>query len=242
MDRWSRHKSIRKHNAFNNINGIYNLPHTHPNVLDTDRSTKIDYCLCCNQAMEHITYASLVPYELEILGDHRGLIVDIDVKSLLGNSNKARESFRRKLTTTNPKALDTYLKTIEERFQQQNIYERVQKLFTRVQTGHTDMDNIKVKYEQINAAKHGICTKAEKKYRPTIAGYHEWSLQLAQGIKELTYWRKRLHSNKQILSIVDIGKEVNISYEELTQSEIQNKIKASRKKLNDIQTDSIKVR
>ena len=53
-----------------NINEIYKLPHTHPNVLETERSTNIDYCLCCNQVLEHMTYASLVPYELETLGDH----------------------------------------------------------------------------------------------------------------------------------------------------------------------------
>ena len=226
----------------NNVNSIYNLPNTHPNVLDTERSTNIDYCFCCNKVLKHITYASLVPYELETLGDHRGMIVDIDVKMLLGTSNNAKESYHRKLTTTNTRALENYLNIVEERFQQQNIYERVQRLFTRVLTGHTDIHNIKSKYEQLDTAIHGICTKAEKRCRPTIAGKYEWSPKLAYGIKELMYWRKRLYSNGQTLPIVNMGKELQIKYDDLSQSEIQKKIKESRNKLNDIQTNEIKIR
>ena len=186
MDR-SDSKAFANIMQLNKINAIYNLPHTHPSVFDIERSTNIDYCLCCDRVMEKIKYASLVPYELETLGDHRGIIVDIDLKSLLGNSNQTQEISSRKLTTSNPKALEKHLIAIDEKFEQQNIYKRAQKLLTRVKIGHIDSRNLKLKYEQLDAAVHGICTKAEKHYRPTISEHQEWSPKLAKGIKELAY-------------------------------------------------------
>ena len=155
-----------------NINQQYNLGFTHPNLGYTERSTTIDYCLCCERVTRYMIYASLAPYDLNTLCEHRGIIIDIDtdISELQGQREIKQGIPFRKLTTSNPTAMKKYLEIVEENFERQNIFKRATKLLKRIKAGHTDKKNIKIKYEQIDSDVHGICTNAEKYCRRTIAG------------------------------------------------------------------------
>ena len=101
-----------------------NLKATHPNVANTGRSTTIDFCLCTRKVLTHITYAASTPYDLEILGDHRGFLIDINISQLFEEEVMEKEHLRRKLFMSNPKAVEKYLAKVDEKFQKQYIYIR----------------------------------------------------------------------------------------------------------------------
>ena len=146
---------------------------THPNIVHPHRSTTIDYCLCSLTVMEHITYASSTPYDLDTLGDHRGFILDINIRHLLGFSYDKISHSPRKLVLLNPTAVEKYLKMVHDKFTKQNIFKRAETLYRRVQAGNTDIGNIMNKYEKLDTEVYGICKKAEDKCRPAIAGRYE---------------------------------------------------------------------
>ena len=115
-------------------------------------------------------------------GDHRGMVIDIDISTLLGKREIEHGFSFRKLTVSNPSALEKYLETVKAKFEKQNIFKRATFFLERVKADHTDTRNIKLKYEQIDADVFGICTNAEKNCQKTILGTYEWSPKLIHGI------------------------------------------------------------
>ena len=225
-----------------NINEIYNIKPTHPNILHPSRSTTIDYCLCSEGVLNAITYVSSAPYDLETLGDHRGIIIDLDIGTLLGKVKISTHLSHRKLKMNDPYALDKYLTRVQECFEKQNIVKRAERLYKRVRNGHTDMAQIMKSYNQLDKEVFGICNKSEHKCRPTIAGRYEWSPNLAQGIKQLSYWRKRLKSSANDLVVQKLGLELQIPYIPLPKEVILQKIQESQQALSEVQTNARKYR
>ena len=244
-EQWTKKSEIKElaeNLQLNNINHQYNLGFTHPNLAYPRKSTTIDYCLCCENVTGEIKYASLAPYELDTLGDHRGIVVDIDINKLLGHKQVEQRVSYRKLTTSNPSSIKKYLDIVEENFEQQKIFHRAKKLLQRINTGHTDLKNIKKKYKQIDSDVHGICKNAEKLCRRTISGPYKWSPILITGIKTVTYWRHRLKTDKENPLLRKLGEELKIQYQKLKKAEIKTKIKESREALENLRKNAVKHR
>ncbi len=225
-----------------NINQEFQLPDTHPNIANVSRSTTIDFCLGTARVLENIRYASSVPFDLEVLGDHRGVIIDLNLSNIIGETPKEDEIRNRKLVMSNPKAVEKYIDIVEQKFLKQNIFQRCQKLLKRVITGHTDYASIMRQYEAIDKEVFGICTKAESKCRPSWAGNFEWSTQLARAIQELQYWRCRLRDEYETVIIKKLGMELQIEYTKLSKVVLQVMVDTCRDKLTEIQSNARKYR
>ena len=164
-EQWESDAAITKFaNDFNlkNVNKEMRLKPTHPNISNVSRSTNIDYCLCSDRLFSHINYASSVPYDLDKLGDHRGVLIDINIDNLFQEATKKLEVSGRKLILSNPAVVAKYLKEVEEKFEKQNIFKRTRKLLHRVLQGQTDSEGIMRQYECIDREVYGICQRAEK--------------------------------------------------------------------------------
>ena len=244
-ERWDINSEIRKFaddmNLYN-INETFQLQPTHPNVIQVSRSTTIDFGLASSKLMENITYASSTPYDMENLGDHRGILLDINIHSLLGKNARTTQVSSRKLVLSNPKAVDKYIKKVAEGFDKQNIVKRTQKLYKRVLLGHTDIGGLMRQYNQIDNEVFGICQKAEKLCRPTIAGRYDWSPKLAKGIKQLSYWRHRFKHNTDTPVVKKLGKELNILYINLSKTTLYQMVNDSYANLKTIQKEATKHR
>ena len=240
-EQWGENSTIAKFaDQFNlsNINQEFQLSATHPNIANPSRGTTIDFCLGTPAVVENIQYASSTPFELETLGDHRGIILDINISRLLGEIPMEEEIKHRKLVLSSPKAVEKYIEIVDEKFQQQNIFSRSNKLLKRVIQGHTDVAHIMRQYEAIDKEVLGICQKAERKCRPAWAGKHEWSPSLARAIKELQYWRYRLKEKDETVVTKNLGKELNIKYTPLSQFVIHMMINKGRATLTEIQNNA----
>ena len=243
-DRWIRGSSIITFaNTMNllNVNEELQLEPTHPNIAKMEKSTTIDFCLCSQKVLRSIVYGGSAPYEMEVLGDHRGFILDIQL-NLLFHSEDIQNNQQRKLVLSNPKAVDKYLELVMELFTRQNIFERSRKLLYRVNNGHTDLDEIMKAYESLDREVYGICKKAEKKCKPEWAGRYEWSPKLACEIKTLNYWRHRLKHKEHTIVQQRAEKELNMKYVTLTDCTIHQMINDSKGRLRAIQQESRKYR
>ena len=103
------------------------LPVTHPNISAPNRGTTIDFGLCSQMIFDNIQYASSVPYDLDVLGDHRGVIIDINMKRLLGIDKLDEEIRLRKLVLSDRQAVEKYLKFVTDKFEKQKIASEDQK-------------------------------------------------------------------------------------------------------------------
>ncbi len=226
-----------------NTDGGYQLPGSHPCITNQNRNTTIDYCLCTQKVLESTKYVTLTPYDLSTLGDHRGLLVDIDVHSILSNLDKKMMSGSgRKLTTTNPSAVTKYLELVDNGFQKQNIYDRVQKLSYQWGTKRkTKWDTMKT-YEILDGEIFHICKKAERGCTKTYSGRYQWSPRLVNAIKTLAYWKARLKYNTVNKLIQKLGMESGVSYDHQSDNDIRKNILQSRESLREIQSKDIQHR
>lgn len=117
------------------VNEIFGLQYTHPNIIHPNKGTTIDFCFCSEQVLENISYASSTPYDLDTLGDHRGILIDINIRHLLGIDQTTTHMSSRKLTLSNPRAVENYLKAVKTGFTKQNLFKRAAKLYKRVNVG-----------------------------------------------------------------------------------------------------------
>ena len=244
-EQWGERSEITKFaNRFQlkNLNEEGQLSATHPNLANPERSTTIDYCLCSATVLQNVRYVASTPFDLDTLGDHRGMVIDIHIPSILGDTSQIEEIKSRKLVLSCPKAVDKYLTFVEEKFQKQNIISRCTKLLKRVLVGETDHASIARHYEALDKEVLGICTKAEQKCKPKWAGPFEWSPKLTNAIQVLRYWRYRLKNLEETEYIKVLGNQLNIKYTKLSKPVIQIMVNDSRNKLTEIQQNSRKYR
>ncbi len=108
-----------------NIKGDFKFHVSHPCITNKERDTTIDYCLYSAHDLECVSYATMTPYDLHSLGDHRGVLIDIDFKRLMNTKNEEiAVHIGKKLSTGHPRATQKYLQLVEERFSDQNTFER----------------------------------------------------------------------------------------------------------------------
>ena len=98
--------------------------------------------------MEHIKYVTLTPYDLQTLGDHRGIMIDLDVKKLLQVTRiNLERTAGRKSSSDNPTFEKAYLTYVIDRFQKQNIVERANKLIYQTANKKKTPDLIMKRYD-----------------------------------------------------------------------------------------------
>ena len=244
-EQWGERSEITKFaNRFRlkNLNEECQLPATHPNLANPARSTTIDYCLCSITVLQNIRYVASTPFDLDTLGDHRGMVIDINLPSILGDTSQTDEIKARKLVMSCPKAVERYLTLVEEKFHKQNIIKRSTKLLKRVMVGDTNQASIARHYEALDKEVFGICMKAEQKCKPKWAGPFEWSPKLTHAIKVLRYWRYRIKNLDETEYITVLGNQLNIKYTKLSKPTIQIMVNDSRQKLTEIQQNSRRYR
>ena len=90
---------------------------THPCLNNPERGTTIDFCLVSQSVVEHIHYVTVLAYDLQTLGDHRGIMIDLDVKGLLNATHSGLSiTSVRILYADNPKAEKLYLESVTKGF------------------------------------------------------------------------------------------------------------------------------
>ena len=226
-----------------NTDGGYNFPATHPCLHNPSRNTTIDYCLCTSNVLSCVEYATMVPYELSSLGDHRGLLLDIDIHKLCQlNIEKEKQEIGRKLMTNNPQSVKTYLDLVEEYFEKQRIIARVNNMYNQWKKKQKGKWDTHRDYEKLDREIFYICRKAERRCRTTKSGTRPWSPRLATAIHTLAYWRARKKYSFSNELITKLGIKAGVEFEELSDREIDMKIQDSCHELQTVKKEAIEHR
>ncbi len=132
-----------------NLNRTFGLKATHPNIAKMSNSTTIDFCLGSENLTQYVTYAASAPYDLEVLGDHRGIILDIDMQKFFKEEITQQDITTRKLVMSHPQAVEKYISAVENKFNKQNIYKRSQTLMQRAIQGSLQQTEIIELYNKL---------------------------------------------------------------------------------------------
>ena len=115
-EEWTASTKIRR---FASKLGLKNIAlETHGSLPPTRPQSKktIDFVLGTENVLESVKYLSMVPYDMENLGDHRGIVMDIDTNILFENESVMQNTARtRKLYTSDVKACDKYIELVKKK-------------------------------------------------------------------------------------------------------------------------------
>ena len=102
-------------------------------------------------------------------------------------------------------------------------------------------DLIMKQYKALETEIFHICKKAERLCRKTNPANTQWSPLLVKALNTLKYWQMRLKHNKNHPTIVKLGEEAEIQYQEHTTEDILGNIKGSKEKLAEIRRNSVEL-
>ena len=152
---------------------IHGYPNHTPMLLSTRERHHNRFCLVTPNAVDLVHYITMTPYDLQTLGDHRGMLIDINIKELLASKNLHLDiTSGRKLLSGNPKSVTKYLEKVRRGFEKQNIGERAKKLLHRVHNKRRSPRELMRRYNILDGDLFRIYKRAEQKCRRTISRHH----------------------------------------------------------------------
>ena len=212
-------------------------------------SQKIDYVLISPRLRHCVVGVSILALHDGYISDHRSLIVDFDANFLFaGDTSPVVLPSPRRLTSTNPNAVHTYVHTLLQFISKHNLTEKITNLSTRSDSGvWTEEDTIE--WERLDCLLVDGRLSAEKKCSRKNSGKHPWSPELARAGKTLHYWRMRLsflatgHTNTTTLGNLETTLDIpegDRSY--LSGIAIRQKARSARRALSHIKKQAASLR
>ena len=124
-EEWTNSSAVKKlaqnNGLYNLANSMYDeLPPTKPSSGNT-----IDFLFGTKHVLVGVAAMGMVPYNLNVLGDHRGMFVDLNFTDLLGNSQADKQSCQKlKLKSKDKRKCTTYIKCLKDRFEPHRVFKR----------------------------------------------------------------------------------------------------------------------
>jgi ribonuclease HI len=157
-------------------------------------SSKIDFILVSSRLVPAITARTILPLYDGYLSDHRALIVDFDSSIFFaGPTSEVVPPRARQLTSTHPKAVSRYVKTMIEQLDKHQVVRKVEELRQQsesnvwTETNTKQWEIVDRIMEQARSYAERKCNKKKKK-----SGHMPWSPELKLSGQTLLYWRYRI--------------------------------------------------
>ena len=200
-------------------------------------STRIDYILISPTLAPTIKRAGITAYSEVIQSDHRMLFIDIDLNYALNlRLNKLFMNPRRGVTSSNPKSIKLYRKTLTKLLDNSNLEDRLSII---LKSDQIDYDQL----EAIDDELTNVMLKCDKQCMRI--SQTPWSPQLHKARANLRFWKlwltqlrigRNLEEARNKCSATDDAQQIP------TIAIVRKKIRDSCKKINDIFGDAIKLR
>ena len=155
-EEWKHNTQIvqfaRQHVLHNVATSMFDdLPASKPSSNKT-----IDFMLVSYTVLESIVAYGMVPYNLEVLGDHRGMYMDVNMKKLLGSNRADNESSKVRKLKSNDKILTTeYLKQLNVTVTHHKIEERLKELILQCEKDGLMSNENETKYNVLQKEMYG---------------------------------------------------------------------------------------
>ena len=158
-----------------------------------DKERRIDFMLGTKAIMESMTLMVPAPKSVgNIMGDHRAMIIDLNITKLLGlHPNEPVAPSSRLLKSTDARAVKKYVTKLKENYETHNIYNRLKTLCMELD-GRTNITKFQTEqYEALDRDIYRSCLNAEKESKKLNNGRYWWSPKLDQAGIILQYWQRR---------------------------------------------------
>jgi hypothetical protein len=154
---------------------------------------KIDFVLISASLITSVRAASIMALHDGYLSDHRALLVNFDANSLFsGNRSQVTPAVKRRLTSTNSRAVHTYVECMKAQVAKHNLLDEVKRL-QHLSDKNLWSDACVLEWEVIDRRLLEARIFAEQKCKVKQSGMLPWSPALQTVGSTLLYWRLRMH-------------------------------------------------
>ena len=220
-----------------------NLPPTNPTANRT-----IDYILGTQKILTAMVALGATPYNKEMLGDHRGLYLDLDIKTLLQNTTiDQNRSLARRLQSTDKASKKRYLDNLREKFKHHKVSERLKHLGTiSSEEWKKTSQQLVNEFDKIHEDVYRLCISSEKKCKRYNNKTEYWSPDLCEAVYRHRYWNMRraeLESGQsKSKQLQHITRTFKIEDNTNTLNEAIGKLKEAKSELDALLEDAKEVR
>ncbi|WP_317203177.1 hypothetical protein, partial [Janthinobacterium sp.] len=165
---------------------------TAPPTTQQRGSEKIDFVLVSPRTALAIRAASILPLHDGYLSDHRALVVDFDASILFSASTfEIVVPKSRQLTSTNPVAVQAYVKHMLEHIDYHRIEDCIARLVELSVAGSWGQDEV-LEWERIDNSLAQARQAAESNCPTKRPGKHPWSPDFDLAGKKVLYWKLQM--------------------------------------------------
>ena len=212
-------------------------------------SEKIDFVLISASLVTAVWAASIMALHDGYLSDHRALLVNFDATSLfLGETSQVTPAVERRLTSTSPRAVHTYVVAMKEQVEKHNLLAKVKRL-QQMSVHHVWSDECILEWEVIDRRLAEARIFAERKCKVKRSGMLPWSPALQTAGSTLLYWRLRMHryTSRRVNSrmIKQLEKRLQLTPDDCAEQPLQTilqKIRGARRAHAAVKANAIELR
>ena len=195
----------------------------------------IDYAYCSTSIFRHITGSAYEPFYLNIVSDHRGIIIDLNRQTLFGRQDTMATIATRGLNSTNEIQTESFLTYLSTLWKQSNITHRIETATSNI----TDKRNLRNTLNNIDKDITKALLKAEqhnkRRDRPP------WSPELKEAslqVKLLKLYFRQIISKENLTASINTTKSrtknADAITEPKTKQECQRRLRKAQKQLRQI--------
>jgi hypothetical protein len=149
-------------------------------------SKKIDFIFGTQRVAKYCTDSGIVPYGFGYPSDHRALFIRINIGNILNTSISSIESLHaRRLQNATPKERLGFIEAVHKHYQQQNLFDRMQKL-REIDPTEWSMDML-AEYERCDTQHINGMLSAEKQISKVKR--QAWSPKFGAAISKKAFWK-----------------------------------------------------
>jgi hypothetical protein len=198
---------------------------------------KIDFILGTNRVAKYCSGSGIIPYGYNYPTDHRALFIRVNIGEILNTKISSIESIHgRKLQNATPKERLNFIETVYQHYQQQNIFDQLQKL-QALEPKDWNQDAIN-EFEKCDKQHINGMLAAEK--QGAKMKKQAWSPKLGAAISKKAFWKiayslKMTHtrpSDKYITWSKALGIE---DFKSLDMTTIKQRLREAQKELHSIE-------
>ncbi len=153
---------------------------------------RIDYIYVSQDMRQASLRSGVLPLYSTFQGDHNACYLDMDSVLLFGdNTNPIALPTRRGLQLTDPRKVEAYIKQAELQMDYHKIEEKID-LIESLNTASSSSPHKQVLYEKLDKTISDSMIHSERSITRTRTATYEWSLETAQSIQAVRYWKLRL--------------------------------------------------
>eukprot|EP00957_Ditylum_brightwellii_P212341 15367193-Ditylum_brightwellii.AAC.5 len=228
---------VQKFHCQNNLVDVFT--HLHPRATPPHKyqcgNNQINYIFITPAMVPALRSTGYLPFNIPFISNHSAAYANFDEEVLfLGCTNNPVDSAKRNLISSNPKCRDNYCDDIKEQFSKHKVVVKVNALYSKIKSNQYNLIDMIDKFETLDRQITEMMLQAKRKCRTCKTG-KPWSIKLVRATRQVKYWKTRksdcLNNCHPSPSLLQLGFDLNITYDQLPSEAIMANLTKAHKNL-----------